>query len=442
MQGEKLKRNYINIIVFNLILIMIIYVGINMYKNNKRVEYKTYYNEIKKNSEMNFVTLQHVREEREEVLEKLQNGYYKNLSATQVQISLSEGDYVTEMKEYDGGIYHGITDAGEMYDEQMRVIHYFLGDDLREDYLFDANCLRDNGEDVFNLYLKNDEIVEHINNNTYDEIASFGQFPRMFYGAWSVGENIDKRYCSLNEAFIYIPVIKGKYLELADTDCEDPAAESESIATYYPNTGNLDDVYMLDNGSISIKDAIGFVEHYWADCLPYDTAEGVSKKVRQVDVYLLNNGNYCLRFAMTREFNGLLFEYEYFEGNGSAPVWWTDSGVSLMVETDDVDEMIGEGNGFKVEETGDKSFEVVSLESAISQISNKIGQNSEYDVECIEMAYRQKIVKYETDYAEFKGIPSWYIRCRNKNSGIATIFYINLMDGNISYQTDKSQFNT
>lgn len=225
-------------------------------------------------------------------------------------------------------------------------------------------------------------------------------------------------------------------MKLADTFNENPTTEFDSVATYYPNGDNLDDVYELDNGSISIGDAIEFAEYYWAECIPYDTAEDVEKKVRQVEVYQLKNGNYCICLEMTRKFKGLMFEYEPCFESQALLSWWVDSGRVIMVDTDDVDELIGSGNRFTVEETGNKSDEVVSLNSAMDIVSDRIGNNSRYEVQSIEMIYRQQMIAYETDYAEFKGIPCWRIQCRNESNDMITVFYINMFDGSISYITE------
>ncbi|MDE6232095.1 MAG: hypothetical protein K2M60_01930 [Lachnospiraceae bacterium] len=419
-----------------IVLFMVTYIGYNLYNNNQHVDFKSYYNDNNKNPEMEYLTLQEIRDEKDNILEKLYGGYYENLSAAQVIVSLSDGDYVTEMKEYDGGVYHGITDPKEMYEEQMRVIHYFMGDDLDSRYLEDGNCLRNNGEDIFNLYLRNDEVIDYIENGTYSEIASFSELPAMFYDSWTRRISDDRRHCEINDLFIYVPVMKGKYMELADTFNEDPKTEFDSVATYYPDGDNLDDEYELDNGSISIADAIKFAEYYWAECMPFDTAEDVEKKVRQVEVYQLKNGKYCIYHEMTRKFKGLMFEYEHPFDSRAGLSWWLDYGRTIMVDTDDIDELLGTGNGFVVEETGKKSYEAVSLKSAMDKVSDKIGNNSKYEVQRIEMIYRQKIVAYENNYAEFKGIPCWRIQCKNQSNDMITMFYINLIDGSISYITE------
>lgn len=419
-----------------IVLILVTYIGYNLYNNNQYVDFKSYYNDNNKNPEMEYLTLQEIRDEKDDVLERLYSSYYENLSAIQVIVSLSDGDYITEMKEYDDGVYHGITDPKEMYEEQMRVIRYFLGDDLDSKYLLDGNALRNNGEDIFDLYLRNDEVTDHIENGTYSKIASLGEFPEMFYTAWTKRDNSDRRYCMTSSSFNYVPVMKGKYMELADTFNENPKREFDSVATYYPDSDNLYDKYELDNGSISIGDAIKFAEYYWAECIPFDTAEDVIKKVRQVEVYQLNNGNYFIYLEMTRKFKGLMFEYEPpFESNIGLS-WYLDSGGTIMVDTDDIDELIGSGNGLVVEETGQKSYEVVSMKSAMDKVSEKIGSNSKYEVQRIEMIYRQQIVAYETDNIEFKGIPCWQIQCKNESNNMITIFYINLIDGRISYITE------
>lgn len=259
---------YVTAIVIT--LIMLTYASYNIYHNNKNIDFRSYYNNVKNlNPDMEYKYIQEISDETDKTLEKLYNGHYENLSGKNVIVSLSDEDYVTEMKEYDGGVYHGITDPRKMYEEQMRVIHYFLGEDLNIKYLIDGNCLLNDGKDIWNLYLPFDEVVKHIKNNTYGEIASINNLPDITYAATSdylnTDNDSDKRYCHMGDRFINVNVIKGKYIELADTSCEDPKYELDSMATYYPTGQNLEDIYELNNGAISIGNAIDFVEYYWAE---------------------------------------------------------------------------------------------------------------------------------------------------------------------------------
>lgn len=416
--------------------------GINLYNNNKHIDFKRFYTENGNASGLNYVTLQDIKNEKDSVVEKLCSGHYENLSGKNVRLCLSNGKYVSEMKEYDGGVYHGITDAKEMYEEQMNTLHYFLGDDLENRFLVDANASitkpkNNGGEKISDVYYTNDEIIEYIENGTYSEV--FGGLPDMYYlgnAAAANGESEDdKRYCLTGSGcYINSPVIKGKYLELQDTICEDPIDELESIAVYFPDESNLFDIYELGNGSISIKEAIDFVEYYWAECIPYDTTENVTKKVRKVDVFQLKNGKYCLRFETTKEFMGLMFEYEYpMPNNGALPASETEMGVEVMVDVDDIDEFLGVENVMKIERTGESSDKMVSMESALDKISDTIGSNSKYEIESMEMIYRQKI---KVLGSELTGIPCWLVRGKNKSNDVMTRFYVGLLDGRISYETE------
>lgn len=263
-----------------------------------------------------------------------------------------------------------------------------------------------------------------------------GDLPAMFYDTWTKRISDDRRHCEIDDRFIYVPVMKGKYMELADTYNNNPKTEFDSVATYYPDGDNLEDKYELDNGSISIRDAVKFAEYYWAECMPFDTAKDVEKKVRQVEVYKLKNGKYCIYHEMTRKFNGLMFEYEYPFENRAGLNYYFDFGITIMVDTDDIDELLGTGNRWMVEETGKKSYEAVSMKSAMDKVSNTIGSNSKYEVQRIEMIYRQQMIPYENDYIEFKGIPCWRMQCKNESNNTMTMFYVNLIDGNISYSTE------
>lgn len=425
-------------------ILPVTYVVISLYNNNKRIDFKSFYTKSDNDLNLNYITLEEIENEKMGVLEKLGSGHFENLSGNNVRVSLSKGKYVVEINEYGYEVYRGITDAKEMYRQQMNTIHYFLGEDLDNRFLVDANATnmkpKNDGKmgKISEMYYTNDEIIKYIENGTYDDV--FGGLPEMYYLGWAAagdGESQeDKRSCITGTSYyMYTPVIKGKYLELQGTLNEDPLYELDSIAEYYTDKDNLSDVYELNNGSISIGEAVNFVENYWAEHIPYDTEENVKKKVRKVEVFKLRNGKQCFRFEVTREFMGLMVEYgEPVTDNGALPTSETEMGFDLMVDTDDIDEFLGGGNGWKVEMAGEPSDRIVSMESALEKISDTIGNNSKYDIESIEMVYRQKIILLDE---QLKGIPCWKVKCRNISNDTLTIFYVNLLDGKISYETER-----
>lgn len=434
----------INIVILTAIIsiMMISYISISLYNNNKQVDFKNFYTQDSSVSNLDYVTLEDIKNEKDSVLEKLYSGHYENLSGNNVSVCLSKGKYVVEINEYGYEVYRGITDAKEMYNQQMDTIHYFLGKDLDDRFLVDANATaikpKNDGAmgKISEVYYTNDEIIGYIEDGTYSDV--FGGLPQMYYLGWAAacdGESQeDKRTCITGTSYyMYTPVIKGKYLELQDTLVEDPIYELDSIAEYDTDKDNLSDVYELDNGRISIVEAVNFVENYWEKCIPYDTAENVKKKVRRVEVFEMRNGKHCFRFETTREFMGLMFEYGEPADNGAMPTSELETGFDLMVETDDIDEFLGGGNGWKVEIAGEPSDRIVSMESALDKISDTIGNNSKYDIVSIEMVYRQKIILLDE---QLKGIPCWKVRSRNLNNDTLTVFYVNLLDGKVSYETE------
>lgn len=436
-----MKKISIVIITVVISILMISYIGISLYSHNKKVDFKNFYTENNSVSDLDYVTLEEIKNAKDSVLEKLYSGHYENLSGENVMVSLSKRKYVVEINEY-REIYRGITDVKEMYEQQMDTIHYFLGKDLDNRFLVDGNASgkkpKNNVEygKISDTFYTNDEIIGYIEDGTYSDV--FGGLPQMYYLGWAAacdGESQeDKRTCITGTSFrVYTPVIKGKYLELQETLVEDPEYELDSIAEYYTDRDSLSDVYELDNGSISIGDAVNFVENYWERCIPYDTAENVKKKVRRVEVFKLRNGKHCYRFETTREFMGLMFEYGEPADNGAMPTSELETGFDLMVETDNIDEFLGGGNGWKVEMSGEPSDRIVSMESALDKISYTIGKNSKYDIKSIEMVYRQKIILLDE---QLKGIPCWKVRSRNLNNDTLTVFYVNLLDGQVSYETE------
>jgi hypothetical protein len=328
-------------------------------------------------------------------------------------------------------------EAKEIMEEEVRIIKALLGEDLKADYLVDSALFYETGN-------------ENVDFKTYEEaqtLLAAGEYkpkglyilPHLAYLGWNRDEK-DRRYAHVPYDFDYIVFMRGKMMELQGHGCEDPARAYEPVATYYMDDDNLDDVYQLINGTISVRDAIAFVEDYFNYHLPYETAENVDEKVRKVVVYEIEKGTFCMQFEIRRTYNGLVFAYGDLSSLGNEylfgiPPYEMDNTKAIMVETNRVDQRTGSGNGMAVEPVGDVVEQVVSLESAIEKISGQIGKNSKYNIDLIEMIYREEKVYDEGMYRETKGEPCWLFQCTNQTDGKRTVFYVKLKNGDLNYYT-------
>ncbi|MBQ3545004.1 MAG: hypothetical protein IJA34_08485 [Lachnospiraceae bacterium] len=420
-----------------------IFIGINVVKNNKNVDFVSTYNSDDKNKNLEYVTIQEIRDTKEEVIRELEDGKYTNLIADDMYVSISSEDEVCNMYEYAPGLFHGITDPMEIHNMQMDLIKYYLGEDLLEECICDANSIYEDTVSVDGGWLLRDykEVYKHLKEGTYDQICSrkvYGySLPNITYSAYSNVEG-DNRYAHFLPDFSKTMVIKGKVIEMSEQPGMDPASEYEALAIYYPEGENIYDEYELQNSKISIREAINFVEDYFKNKLPYDISIGAEKKVAKVAVYELSEGKICLEFYIVRIINGMETEYSSSYGMGGPGTYIDEICPAMMVDVDDIDQYILLNNTLKFEKEGKSVSEVVSLESALQCVSDKIGKNSIYNVTEARMSYRRKIINDRQFENEYECIPCWIIRCENQVDGRETRFYINLINGNIDYKTSYS----
>ena len=417
-----------------------IYCIINVSINNNKINEISTYNDNSTNESLEYVTIQEIRDTLEEVIKEVEDGKYSNLIADDMYVSVSSEDEVSNMREYSPGLFHGITDPMEMYNMQMDIIHYYLGEDLLEEWIVDGNSGYENEYGGVSLY-ENKVILQKIQQGTYDKICKNPlegySLPYIAYGARNNAKG-DNRYAHFSPDFSNTIVLKGKLMEISGDTNEDPESEYEALAIYYPEADNIDDEYELQNGKISIREAITFVEDYFKNKLPYDISIGAEKKVAKVGVYEISEGNLCLEFTIVRVLNGMETEYGPMY-RMSIPDGYIDEACRvMMVDIDDIDQYILYNNTLKFEKDGESVSKVVSLESALQCISDKVGRNSVYNITEARMSYRKKNINDMLFEQEYECIPCWIIRCENQVDGRETIFYIRLINGNIDYKTSLS----
>ena len=74
---------------------------------------------------------------------------------------------------------------------------------------------------------------------------------------------------------------------------------------------------------------------------------------------------------------------------------------------------------------------VISLDTALGLLSERIGENSVYDVHNVEMVYRA-IYTLDEKNAEEIYTPRWNVATINQNDNKYTIFYIDAVSGEIT----------
>ena len=153
------------------------------------------------------------------------------------------------------------------------------------------------------------------------------------------------------------------------------------------------------------------------------------------DVRILNNGDYeGICFKVRRIYKGVPFEYGSTASSGlyNDKVNHERGEISYAVsEYPDTILAFGIINGTVVE-TGTIS-EIISLGNALDILSQKIGDNSKYDVYGVELVYRECEIPEEKE-CEIDAIlrPKWKIITINQNDDKYTLFYIDVVTGEVT----------
>ena len=211
------------------------------------------------------------------------------------------------------------------------------------------------------------------------------------------------------------------------------SALCEKVATYHVNhiDSNLDDVYPLKNGEMSIRDSITFVEDYLNHKTGVEISENVKFKVITVDVYKICEEYYCYRYRITREILGLI---KACIDSGTIRVNTGlnfDLSEAYILYTDEVDKYTGESGVLEYKAINEMD-KILPLSEALRIVSSNIGENSSYEIKNISLGYMDRTEK-DGDVVG-KMYASWIIECGNLQDSLDTIFYVNVNTGAVTVQ--------
>lgn len=153
------------------------------------------------------------------------------------------------------------------------------------------------------------------------------------------------------------------------------------------------------------------------------------------EVRILENGD-CdgVAFKIRRIYKGIPFEYGSIDLNG---IYMSnvdcDAGEIQYASSKYPDTMLAFGrvNGTVVET--EEITEILTLKTALTNLSEKIGDNSVYDVYGVELVYRASKIPEERE-EELDDIltPKWKIITINQNDSKYTLFYVDVVTGEIT----------
>lgn len=388
------------IIISCIILVAIISIGtiISMQKYDEEEKIESIIeNKIDKSG---LVSLEEARTKMNQVIENGKKGLYRNLIFQEFVPVITEEDSVNEITLSKNEVEDKLTI--EELESQLETLQKFYEFPLDKNYVVSGSY-----EGASNYY----DIVKEIEDGTTEKRDFYLLFIKDEYYA-----HVDTK-----QAVLWV-----------DKGFEGVAPGSEDLLekTYYAFSmdGSLDDEYMTETGTVSIRDAIEGAERYFNEEFPVEQSGEITYKVQKV--WIINRGDnvYGFDFAMRRSFGGLPFEY-------------ASSGTSAYGLQEDVDmmEAVMEKKGEIILFNGmfintnikiDKTYtEILSPDKAISYLSEKIGEESIYNVTGIELGYTSV---YQTqDQLVSKATPVWIVYAENQNTDKEVRFYIDIITGDI-----------
>lgn len=370
---------------------------------------------------------------RENAMSDYQNAKakYTNLTFQDIIPYCTPLDKVYEIEDYPLDNYKGITDEKEMYEEQMKLINHYIGTDLDDKYFSCGYYDLDTDEYASFTEFKHDLL----DNGKKMDATWLGYIDNTYNG----NNKQEIRSAEIQRTLVNVFFDNGEAYELIPEEIREAEETSggisdmcELVGTYYAyeDDDRLDDVYRLQDGEMSVRAAIEFVNDYINNGLMIEGNENVKLQVSKVYAYKLNDEYYCYRFVITRNIYGMLMRATGIGYDGNDLRIVVDITGAYMVRTDKLDSYAGRTTRLncKVLNETDK---VISLDTALRHISESIGDNSKYIVTSAEMAYMYVHVEDLTVNGGTM-IPSWLIKCINEVDNSYTDFYVNMRTGDVN----------
>lgn len=437
------------------ILVVVFYVGISFYNNNKKITSENIYTS-NKNISKNIDTLENIRNSIEGIKNDIASGKYLNLYGENVNIYMTEEEKlceeVIEYRKWEE--YDGITDVREMLDYELSFIQFYLGTDLNPEYLIDAASDNSNFDyeklEMINsggLILTEEMEYPYNNYETVCKMIDEGNYPSK-YGdgmprlGYSDGFNLVTTEKEYRYAYFYsgfFNVEKGNLKKVLSEE-----SNLEYIRTYMFNDKNADDKYILsDESEISIKECINNAVMYLEE-IPYKGKENIEYVPIYVDVYKFDTeeksskyyDKYILEVMFTRNYEGMYVEFGYpYDVND----YVRDDFRMVFMSAEGVEEVLSYQNNAYMENVGKEVTEIIDLKSVLDIMSNTIGNNSKYEIKNIGLVYTQKSVDdglSDEVYEKYELVPVWRIDAVSEINGANKSFYVNALSGEIEYKSD------
>lgn len=360
------------------------------------------------------ISLKEVKENFQKDIQSLKDGRYDNLIYHDFKASIEdvEGVYNIEIqtdKSYLDNTYL------ENFANMNAVIDKFFVEDFDKSYII-ADFHMPDGETVEVGYHDIEKVCADEKYNTDRTEFLFGN--EISNGGYMVqiAENLHHTWFS-----------RGAFGEIQPS-------EYKKVYPYVTCIRQIDDVEVkLMDKTVKLSEMEEKVLSYLNQEFPLPTNEAIDFGIG--DVRILDNGEYDgICFKVRRIYKGVPFEYGSNVSSGMYIDELDNDGGELDYAVSAYpDTMLAFGlvNGTVVENK--EISEMISLGTALQILSEKIGENSIYDVYGVELIYRNcAITEEHKDELDDILSPKWKIITVNQNDDKYTLFYVDVVTGEVT----------
>lgn len=365
-----------------------------------------------------------------------------NLKVSEDYFYVSAPKTIDHLCEFTYGTSYQLTPEEEL-EEFRRIFNYlFPNHELDENCLYLHAVMEDADPDEDDIFktrfhsLKNEDNMSaylsgtlgdptYLRNLMYTE----DKFPREESVSLYYRSPFGNDYCVFNKGvcnkFTANRSGEEKYYAYEQFRLKDSDFGFEFVGEYPPDS---EEIFMLLDKEISIKNAVSFFEKYVAS-IPVSEEAIFGIHVNNVVVYRLDEEHYGFEFVNSRIYDGIHFNFVWDGSEFDGPDG--DMSYGIMVQSNDVDLIYATFNSYKAyDETRHTQF--VSFEEAVTTVSEKMTDYVGFEVTRAELIYRFKpnigagINVGETQYPVY---PSWKLTLQNPNDNLTYVAYVNAITG-------------
>lgn len=360
-----------------------------------------------------------VREQIASDMDKLTRGDYKNLIATKFHPVFPESNE-----------WHSVLiDQSEICSEKKGKE---LAEEIEEDY-----CTM---KKVFGkrLYKKNVEVAM-LDENEDEKRYAYGD---TFLKEVRAGKYEHSKYefimfeLSKEQSAQYMWLCQNRkdvmFMDKKKNVLENDTDETVLTDIYFPNTDKKDkkSYKLYDGTEVTMQEAVDMASE-WMKKFPVEQG-GEPPVAKRVMVEKTGKEAYQFTINLVGQYNGILFD-DFIGMESKETSDSTEYHVKSVVlkGKNEVPYYVNYGNGEKIQDTGDVITQCLTLDQALTTVSEKIGVAADYTINSIEIAYRVKEDTSKNPKSDLYGYPVWEMETVNNVDKKETRFYVNAVNGEV-----------